>query len=1103
MSILLENLNSEQKKAVTHENGPVLIVAGAGTGKTTVITKRIAWLIEQRKANPDEILALTFTDKAAGEMEERVDMILPYGYVDLWISTFHSFCDRILRDYALDIGLSSNYKLLNTTEQWMLVRKNLDRFNLDYYRPFGNPTKFIHALIKHFSRCKDEGISPEEYLEYAESLRLNWDNAESGADSLKFKVQSSKLNTPLTPLPAKGRRSKEGTEVSEERVNGLEFKKLKEVANAYHIYQQILLENNGLDFGDLIKCTLKLFKERLNILEIIRKKFKYILVDEFQDTNWSQYELIKMLAAPKNNVTCVADDDQSIYLFRGSSVNNVLQFSKDYPECEEVVLTKNYRSKQEILDLSYKFIQQNNPNRLEYHLNQDDIMRQRAKEKGIDLADYKNINKKLKANVDGNAIIEHLHCESLEDEVNCVIEKIMEIKQNLSAQDGSKEEAKKVEIGKWKLEEEELRIKNQELREKRTEHCEREVSWSDFAILVRANDTASPFINGLELAGIPYQFYSLRGLYNKPIILDICAYLRLLDNYHESIALYRVLHIPIWRIAYDDFSKLNYAAKREGKSLYLTMKDIVFGRDAINRVSTTENLEKIISLIEKHSKLAKEKTASHVLTAFLNDSGYLEYLVKNESKENVKSLKYISQFYKKIKEFESAENDPKLKSFMEGMEMELDAGDEGVLRVDPDDGPDMVKIMTIHGAKGLEFPYVFVVNLVDKKFPTIERKDPIEIPEPLVKEIITEGDIHLEEERRLFYVAMTRAKDGLFFTSAEDYGGVRKKKVSRFLTEMGYGGDKPLLERGVNAAIIAFNKSPAPPITQKMSVAFPIFSKFSYTQLAAFEKCPLQYKFAHIFKIPIKGKNTFSFGKTMHSTLQKFFALMRERQTREQRGLFDERGLSPLKGDSPINIPTEKDLLKIYEECWIDEWYEDDKQREEKKKTGRQALKEFYEIHKDKWPNVLYLEQRFNLKIGRYTIKGSIDRIDLINYNTDNAITYGLTHPNPLPPEANRIVEIVDYKTGSVKDEKSVEKDQLLIYQLAAQECLKVKPERLTFYYVENNKLVSFLGTDAELEKLKINILEKIEKIKNSDFEATPGWQCEWCDYKGICEYRG
>jgi len=329
MKNLLGSLNEEQKKSVIYKNGPLLIVAGAGTGKTTVITTRIAWLILFNQIKPEEILALTFTDKAAEEMEERIDRLLPYGYVDLWVSTFHSFAERILKQHAIDIGLPDNFKLLNQTEQNSLIRRNFDRFNLNYYRPLGNPTKFIQAMIKHFSRAKDEEIWPEDYLKYVKELKLDRDIKISNAD---------------------------------------EIKRLEEIANAYHIYQQLLLENSALDFGDLINYTLKLFTIRPQILEKYRKQFKYILIDEFQDTNWAQYELIKLLGAPKNNITVSFDDDQAVYKFRGASVSNVMQFKKDYPKAKQVVLIKNYRSKQNILDLAYDFIQKNNPNRLEWQL---------------------------------------------------------------------------------------------------------------------------------------------------------------------------------------------------------------------------------------------------------------------------------------------------------------------------------------------------------------------------------------------------------------------------------------------------------------------------------------------------------------------------------------------------------------------------------------------------------------------------------------------------------------------------------------------------------------------------------------------------------------
>ncbi|MDP2741727.1 MAG: UvrD-helicase domain-containing protein, partial [bacterium] len=311
MTLDLSKLNSEQKEAILHDKGPLLIVAGAGTGKTTVITQRIVNLIEKGLAKPEEILAVTFTEKAASEMEERVDKLLEYGYIDLWISTFHSFCEKVLRDNALDIGLPPDFKILDNTAGWLLARQNLDKFDLEYYKTLGNPTKFIQSLISHFSRCKDQEVYPDDYLDYAENLKTRDDAPESE-----------------------------------------EIERIKEVAQAYYVYQQLLLENSSLDFGDLINYCLKLFKKRPLILKKYREKFKYILVDEFQDTNWSQYELIKILAEPKNNLTVCADDDQAIYRWRGASFSNIVQFTKDFPKAKQISLIRNYRSTQNILDLS-------------------------------------------------------------------------------------------------------------------------------------------------------------------------------------------------------------------------------------------------------------------------------------------------------------------------------------------------------------------------------------------------------------------------------------------------------------------------------------------------------------------------------------------------------------------------------------------------------------------------------------------------------------------------------------------------------------------------------------------------------------------------------
>jgi len=987
---LLESSNKEQLSAIMHEAGPQLIVAGAGTGKTRVITARIAYLITEKNVNVDEILALTFTDKAAEEMEERVDQMLPYGYVDLWISTFHSFCDKLLKRHSLDIGLSNSYKLFNETEAWLLVKKNLERFNLDYYRPLGNPTKFIHALLKHFSRCKDEGISAEEYLEFAEGLKLDSDATEY--------VKKLDLPEDFSEL----------TKAEKQALLKQEILRLNEIAKAYHTYQQLLIENDGLDFGDLINYAIKLLKERPLILNKYRKQFKYILVDEFQDTNFVQYELIKLLSAPKNNLTVVGDDDQSIYKFRGASISNIMQFKEDYPDAKEVVLTENYRSCQEILDLSYKFIIQNNPNRLEEKL---------------------KINKKLKSNVAEKGIIEHKHFETIDAEAQFVINQIREIQ--------------------------------------KVTQCE----WSHFAILVRANESANVFISYLDGANIPYQFLALRGLYTKPVIVDLLNYLKLLDDYHEGASVYRLLNFPCFKLKTDQIVKIVHYAKQKSFSLYDTLKKIVVIPGI--EMETITQVGKIYAQVEADSALSQKKRPTEVLLNFLYTSGYLEYVKNLDEKVAKENLDYIQQFFQKVKEIETTYEDARVKDLVEIFDLELQSGEAGRLAFDVETGPDMVKVMTVHGSKGLEFDYVFLPNLVDRKFPTDERREAIEIPAALIEENLPEGDFHLEEERRLFYVAMTRAKRGLFFTSAEDYGGVRKKKLSRFLIELGYKKDGE-----GNEAVETILLKPALK-TKVDKFVYELPKRFSFSQIATYEKCPLQYKYANILKVPTFGSHYFTFGTIIHSTLQKFLEESYQVNNNVQEDLFSSIKKTTKKGTLSLER-----LYEVYDDVWFDDWFQDPKQKEEYYKKGKVVLKSFHVDFNQELPEVRNLEISFKLPVGPYMFSGRIDRVD----NLDSGL-----------------VQIIDYKTGQAKDDKLTtdDKRQLLFYQIAAEEALKLKVEKMTYHYLEENKKISFIGKEKDKEELKNRFIEDIEQIKAQKFEATPSpYVCGSCDFRNICEHK-
>ncbi|MBU1133019.1 ATP-dependent helicase, partial [Patescibacteria group bacterium] len=453
------NLNENQLKAVKHKSGPLLVVAGAGTGKTRVITERVKHLIENEKIKPQEVLALTFTEKASQEMLNRIGDVMPLGYEEPWVSTFHGFADRILKTEGLEIGLDPSYKILPTSDQWLLLRKNLFNLDLKYFRPLGNPTKFISAILKFISRLQDENISVKELKSYVKSLKIT----------------------------------------------GEEKQRWEELSHIYEKYEEIKLKNSALDFGDLIDWTIKLFTDRPNILEKYQDQFKHVLVDEFQDTNYAQYELIKLLCPEKmgnRSLMVVGDDSQSIYKFRGAAVSNILQFKKDFKGAEMITLLENYRSSQEILDPAYKLIKNNNPDTLESKLGISKELVSQIKEKGGE-------TKVIKV-------------DTLDDEIEYILRKIYEI------------------LGK-----------------------EERYTYKDIAIMARANNHLDPFVMGLRKYGLPYQLVGNRGLYDADEISDIISLLKVLTNSSDGTSLYRVLSIDSLEIPYSEISKLLSNARKQ------------------------------------------------------------------------------------------------------------------------------------------------------------------------------------------------------------------------------------------------------------------------------------------------------------------------------------------------------------------------------------------------------------------------------------------------------------------------------------------------------------------------------------------------------------
>ncbi len=956
---LLAGLHTDQKKAVTHTAGPLLIVAGAGTGKTTVLTKRIAWLIQNQNVKPEEILALTFTDRAAEEMETRVDRLLPMGYGELAVDTFHGFCDKLLTQEGLEIGLDTRYKLLSQADQWLFLRKHVFELPLNLYRPLGRPNAFLAELAKHLSRAKDEDISAEQYRAYAQ-------------------------------------KKKDEAKTDEEKAEAV---RVLEIAALYEASQKLMAEEGLIDFGDLIAYSLKLLRERPAVRARIQKRYKYVLVDEFQDTNIAQMELVKLLASPQNNLTVVGDDAQAIYKFRGASVSNIIQFRRDYPNAEQIVLTQNYRSTQEILDLAYASIQFNNPDTLEFK---------------------EGISKKLVAEKKTGVPPERYHEQTAEREALAVVNEI-------------------------------IRLRN----------ADPAGTWADSAILIRSNAQADTFVQLLSAREVPFAFRAARGLYTRPEILDILAYLRVLADPHDSVSLYRVLTLPAFNFPVHDIMLLSSEAKKAADSLFETLSGS--GRIAGLSEDARKRIDSFLKLYESHARRAREEEAGAMVLAFLEETDMLKTLKAEDSPENLRRLQGITLFFKRLQEFGNAGVSHTVKEFITELDLLIEAG-EDPSPVMQEDGPDVVQIMTIHGAKGLEFKNVFVTNLASDRFPTRRRSEALPLPDELVKEELPENDPHLLEERRLFYVALTRAQERLYLTDAEDYGGKRKKKPSRFLLEVRsvleqWQQDREPTQQDLFAPASTVkgdaHNVPAGPEKPRRNK---LPSRFSFSQLKVFETCPRQYEFAHILKIPGKGSHTFSYGKSIHTAMQRFYEGL-------QRG----------------EEPTPERLVQLLEDNWVNAYYQSRAHAQARKEEAKESLRRYFERVQPTLHAPLFIEKGFNLKIGPYAFKGYIDRVDQADDGT---------------------VTIVDYKTGKPPTKQSDvdENLQLSLYALAVRDVLNLQPGRLALEFVDVGERWETERTPEELDAFREHVLETMAEMETSNFAPTPGFQCKFCDFQNICD---
>ncbi|MGL6105616.1 ATP-dependent helicase [Romboutsia sp.] len=632
----LDTLNPAQREAVEKTEGPVLILAGAGSGKTRVLTTRIAHLIEDKGVQAPNILAITFTNKAANEMRERVEETLEdTDTKDMWISTFHSCCVRILRKDINRIGYNRSFVIYDSSDQVTLVKDCLKELNLSdkVFEP--------KVIISTISGAKDKLYSPKQF----KAMHLS-DN------------------------------------------------RMSKIADIYALYQDRLKRNSALDFDDLIYKTVELFKSDKEVLDFYRSRFKYIMVDEYQDTSKAQYELVKLLAREHQNICVVGDDDQSIYGWRGADIRNILEFEKDYEDVHIVKLEQNYRSTQVILDAANTVISNN-------------IERKRKK-----LWSEKKEGELIKIQLSEDEI----------DESDFVANMIAKISR------------------------------------------EQNRTYKDFAVLYRANAQARPVEDALNRSQIPYNIYGGTKFYERKEIKDLIGYLRVIQNPQDDISLKRIINVPRRGIGLRTIEKIEDRASLKQESMYSVLIDI----ESNSEISTKarNSISGFVDTVGTLRTIKEVYPVSKLIEKVLETTGYLDELSKEKSEEAQDRIDNLKEFISIAIEFEKSSEDQSLEEFLTGVALTSQSSE--------DEENDKVSLMTIHTSKGLEFPVVFLVGMEEGLF-------------PISRAIRSMNESDIEEERRLCYVGITRAKEILYMTLTQKrtlYGRTNPSIASRFMEEL-------------------------------------------------------------------------------------------------------------------------------------------------------------------------------------------------------------------------------------------------------------------------------------------------------------------------------
>ncbi len=1033
---IYSNLNEKQKEAVDAIEGPVMVVAGPGTGKTQILTARIANILLKTQVNPQNILALTFTQSGAHEMKSRlIEMIGETAYY-VSISTFHSFCSEIIKANPEDFLISQNLEPLSDLERIQIFREIIDTHDFEKLKPFNAKYYYVPAIIKNIQNLKREGVSPNELIKILSNTIQYYPTRFAEATARRVLT-----NTNKNEKRKKEKIDNKDTGMFEEKDQA----KCLELAKIYEIYQKNLIKKNRYDFEDMINLVVDKFNRDKDFLARHQERFQYVLIDEFQDTNSAQNEVVMKLAqywGEEANIFVVGDDEQSIYRFQGASLENFYTFHKKFPRAKIITLDKNYRSTQLILDASRAVINKN----------------EQSIEKVI-----KGVSKNLVSHV------ETLHATSLRR---------------------NNKEDNKIEIRQFRNN----LFENYFVAEKIKELIKSGVSPSEIAVLFRANRDADDLADVLKKRGIDFEIEGGGNILDTPEIKKLIYLFKVIFDVrikNEDIDLFTLLNYDFLKINSLDVLKLSRFASEKKINLFDAITKLNEIPD--NEKPNFKEINKIVKFYDQlihWSKFSENSTFISFFETVIRESDFLADLLDNQ--ENPEVLNNLNAFFAEVKKLNNADHDLNLETFFKNLKI-LSEHKIGINLESSLIDRSCVKLMTGHRAKGREFEHVFLIKFVDKKWGNNKERELIKLPENILETVRILRKEKNEDERRLFYVVLTRAKKKIYLTHSKEYQGLESNKLCNLslfsselpfsmtacihtaLSEKKYVGNY-FSDCGNQKSKIKNQKDEEKDFLLNIIKNF----KLNVTALNTYLQCPYKFKLNTLLKTPRAKDKSLSLGTAVHRALELFFKHYKEkRQVPELKFLHDEfeKSLSQ-------EILTKTDFLDVH-------------------KKGKKILSAYFAFHEKQFKRPLFTEKFFGYGFSKIFLDdiplvGKVDKIEFVD-------------------EEKKQVKVVDYKTGKHRSRNDIEgltgssdggyKRQLVFYKLLADLDrnfnLRVIETELDFVEPDEKnepKKEVFVISDEEVQDLKKIIRETMKNIRELKFERTTDNKiCARCEYRDHC----